>query len=230
MPKVYISIFHFLSVWKALGVSSTQVARDIMENMTQEFVTEQDYEEEKLNKEIDELLDGIDFQQSMSQEESPTCIPSSYPEENDEKNREEEMSPLLLAQEECDTEENKTSVPIVQPFTCSEEKSPMYYDDPMDTLEEVPVANIQDTYLTDAQFNEKYPHHPIDAKSIKQEEQKMETEPHVLGLEEFEIFLDNQETNGELIEQVIIKDTVQEVEVLQDPVTEAYQSNEVCLF
>ena len=110
MPKVYISIFHFLSVWKALGVSSTQVARDIMENMTQEFVTEQDYEEEKLNKEIDELLDGIDFQQSMSQEESPTCIPSSYPEENDEKNREEEMSPLLLAQEECDTEENKTSV------------------------------------------------------------------------------------------------------------------------
>ena len=55
-------------------------------------------------------------------------------------------------------------------------------------------------------------------------------EPHVLGLEEFEIFLDNQETNGELIEQVIIKDTVQEVEVLQDPVTEAYQSNEVCLF
>ena len=58
----------------------------------------------------------------------------------------------------------------------------------------------------------------------------METEPHVLGLEEFEIFLDNQETNGELIKQVIIKDTVQEVEVLQDPVTEAYQSNEVCLF
>ena len=216
-----------------------------MENMTQEFVTEQDYEEEKLNKEIDELLDGIDFQQSMSQEESPTCIPSTYPEENDEKNREEEMlSPLLSAQEECDTEENKISVPIVQPFTCSEEKSPMYYDDPMDTLEEVPVANIQDTYLTDTQFNEKYPQHPIDAKSIKQEEQKMETEPHVLGLEEFEIFLDNQETNGELIgnkdeqvemdkfllEQVITKDTVQEVEVLQDPVTEAYQSNEVCLF
>ena len=65
--------------------------------MIQEFVTEQDYEEEKLNKEIDELLDGIYFQQSMSQEESPTCIPSSYPEENDEKNMEEEMSQLLLA-------------------------------------------------------------------------------------------------------------------------------------
>ena len=72
----------------------------------------------------------------------------------------------------------------MQPFTCSEEKSPIYYNDPMDTLEEVPVANIQDTYLTDAQFNEKYPQHPIDAKSIKQEEQKMETEPHVLDLEE----------------------------------------------
>ena len=109
------------------------------------------------------------------------------------------LSPLPFAQEKCDTEENKTSVAIVQPFTCSEEKSPVHYDDPMDTLEEVPVANIEDTYLTDAQFNEKYPQHPIDANSIKQEEQKMETEPHVLGLEEFERFLDDQETNGQLI-------------------------------
>ena len=33
-----------------------------------------------------------------------------------------------------------------------------------------------------------------------------------------------------LLEEVFTKDTVQKVEVLQDHVTEAYQSNEVCLF
>ena len=52
-----------------------------MEPMTQEYVTEIG-DEHKLNTEIDELLDGIDFQQSMSQEESPRCIPSTFPEEN----------------------------------------------------------------------------------------------------------------------------------------------------
>ena len=52
--------------------------------------------------------------------------------------------------------------PVVQPFTCSEEKSPVYYEDSMDILEEKPVMDIQDTYLSDEQFNEKYPQHPID--------------------------------------------------------------------
>ena len=50
--------------------------------MSQEFVTELNDEEVKLNEEINVLLNGIDFQQSLSQEKSPTCIPSSFPEEN----------------------------------------------------------------------------------------------------------------------------------------------------
>ena len=53
----------------------------MMENMTQEFITEQDGEN-MLNKKIDNLLDGIDFLQSMSQEKSPTSIPSTYLEED----------------------------------------------------------------------------------------------------------------------------------------------------
>ena len=51
----------------------------------------------------------------------------------------------------------------MQPFICSEEKkSPIFQEDPMDTLEELPVADIGDTYLTDEQFNQKYPQHTID--------------------------------------------------------------------
>ena len=174
----------FISVWNAVGISSTQLCRDMMEDMQPEFITEQQ-DEQKLNKEIDDLLNGIDFQSSMSQETSPTCIPSTYPEENsitnsqhDEIKREEEMSsPLLFTQEKTEVyhekmnteqKEQDTSAAILQPFTCSEEKNPMFYDDHMDILEEVPVADIGDTYLTDAQFNEKYPQHPIDV-SISQQ-------------------------------------------------------------
>ena len=161
----------------------------------------------KLNKEIDDLLDGIDFQQSLSQEKSPTCIPSSFPEENEdtsgcdqENSREEEVSsPLLFSQKEkspekydceMDTleevpvtitisdsiEKNEqkyrndqgnmqeiAAVPIIQPFTCSEEKSLGHYDDPMDIIGGSSCSrHIEDTYLTDAEFNEKYPQHPID--------------------------------------------------------------------
>ena len=50
--------------------------------MSQEFVTELNDEEVKLNEEINVLLNGIDFQQSLSQEKSPTTIPSTFPEEN----------------------------------------------------------------------------------------------------------------------------------------------------
>ena len=50
--------------------------------MTQEFVSELNDGEGKLNEEIDDLLNGIDFQQSLSQETSQTCIPSTFPEEN----------------------------------------------------------------------------------------------------------------------------------------------------
>ena len=134
----------------------------MMEPMSQEYITEVDSDEVKLNAEIDSLLDGIDFQQSLSEEKSPTCIPSSFPEENgfncvQQDNRDEDISSPTLFSEE---KEEKTSVtaPVLQPFTCSEEKkSPISYEDPMDTLEELPVADIGDTYLTDAQFNQKYP-------------------------------------------------------------------------
>ena len=140
-----------------------------MEPMFQEFVTELNDEEVKLNEEINVLLNGIDFQQSLSQEKSPTCIPSSFPEENGftseqhtNTNRDEHIcsSPLLFTQEK---KEKTSGIPTLQPFICSEEKkSPIFQEDPMDTLEELPVADIRDTYLTDEQFNQKYPQHTID--------------------------------------------------------------------
>ena len=138
----------------------------MMEPMSQEYVTEVDADEVKLNAEINSLLDGIDFQQSLLQEKSPTCIPSSFPEENgfnceQQDNRDEDISSPALFSEE---KEEKTSVtaPVLQSFTCSQEKkSPIFYEDPMDTLEELPVADIGDTYLSDEQFNQKYPQQPV---------------------------------------------------------------------
>ena len=141
----------------------------MMEPMSQEFVTELNEEEVKLNEEINVLLNGIDFQQSLSQEKSPTTIPSTFPEENGftseqhvNISRDEDicLSPLLFTQEK---KENDTAIPVLQPLPCSEEKkSPIFQEDPMDTLEELPVADLGDTYLTDEQFNQKYPQHTID--------------------------------------------------------------------
>ena len=85
--------------------------------MSQEFVTELNDEEVKLNEEINVLLNGIDFQQSLSQEKSPTCIPSSFPEENGftseqhtNTTRDDHIcsSPLLF------TQENKKSKDFMQ--------------------------------------------------------------------------------------------------------------------
>ena len=45
-------------------MSNSQLARDMMIPMTQEFVSEINDGETKLNEEIDDLLNGIDFQQS----------------------------------------------------------------------------------------------------------------------------------------------------------------------
>ena len=137
--------------------------------MSQEFVAELNDDEVKLNEEINLLLNGIDFQQSLSQEKSPTSIPSSFPEENGftpeqhaNIKRDEYIcsSSLLFTQEK---KEKTSAIPVLQPFICSEEKkSPIFQEDPMDTLEELPVADIGDTYLTDEQFNQKYPQHNID--------------------------------------------------------------------
>ena len=83
--------------------------------MTQEFVSQLNDSEEKLNDEIDDLLNGIDFQQSMSQENSQNCIPSTFPEENgfnsmqenDVYRNEEVGSPLLFTQQEREEEEEE---------------------------------------------------------------------------------------------------------------------------
>ena len=172
MKTIFKSISYF-SVWNTLGISNSQICRDMMEPMSQEYVTEVDEKEVKLNAEIDSLLDGIDFQQSLSQENSPTTIPSSFPEENgftcaqqDNINRDEEISSPVLFSEEKE-EKTAVTVPVLQPFTCSQEKkSPIFYEDPMDTLEEVPVADIGDTYLTDEQFNQKYPQQPVHVSTV----------------------------------------------------------------
>ena len=190
----FLKKFTFLiSVWNSLGISNSQICRDLTQPMSQEFVTELDANEGKLNEEIKHLLDGVDFQQNLSQESSPTCIPSTFPEEDGFECIQEEKidsdepmsspllvfknksttssqeqsassSPLLFSPDKSEEIQVKTSVmqPVVQPFTCSEEKSPVYYEDSMDILEEKPVMDIQDTYLSDEQFNEKYPQHPND--------------------------------------------------------------------
>ena len=231
------------SVWKAFGVSNSQICRDMMYPMSQEFVTELDENEGKLNQEIDGLLDGINFHQPMSQEkhqsmsqekssehvpstfpeenrfnsvqhdninrnkneenildgiyfhqylsqqntstsipssfpeengntemeyeDSITCIPSTFPEENGNTEMEDEKisSPILLTQEV--NEKETSEVPVIQPFTSSEEKSPLNYEDPMDILEEKPIADVGDTYLRDEVFNQKYPQHPIDVSILQ---------------------------------------------------------------
>ena len=35
----------------------------------------------------------------------------------------------------------------------------------MDSLEEVPIADVGDTYLSEEEFNQKYPQHPNDVSS-----------------------------------------------------------------
>ena len=61
-----MNIFKFIfSVFNILGVTNSQICRDIEKPMSQEFVTELDENEGKLNQEIDYLLDGIDFENSL---------------------------------------------------------------------------------------------------------------------------------------------------------------------
>ena len=56
---------------EALGESSIEKALDVMKQLTNEFIFEQ--EEDKLNREIDALLDGVDFSEPLS----PIYIPPS---------------------------------------------------------------------------------------------------------------------------------------------------------
>ena len=51
-------------VLEALGVDNMKNALGVMKDLMSEFITEQQ-NEDKLNNEIDDLLDGIDFSQPM---------------------------------------------------------------------------------------------------------------------------------------------------------------------
>ena len=51
-------------VLEALGVDNMENALDVMKDLVSEFITEQE-NEDKLNNEIDDLLDEIDFSQPM---------------------------------------------------------------------------------------------------------------------------------------------------------------------
>ena len=57
---------------EALGESSIEKAIDVMKELTNEFIFEQE-KEDKLNREIDALLDGVDFSEPLS----PIYIPPS---------------------------------------------------------------------------------------------------------------------------------------------------------
>ena len=57
----------------------------------------------------------------------------------------------------------------------------------------------------------------------------METEPHVLDLNEFETILNDQEKQSEM-DKFLLVEVLTEPDVIQNPVTEENQSNQVCLF
>ena len=309
-------------------MSNSQICRDIMLPMTQDLTeNEVNVNEEKLNEDIYNLLDGIDFEQSMSQtkspiyisstlaeengnnldgmdfeqfmsqSKSPTCIPSTLPEENgihfeqsvsqlksptcipstipeengfklfsgkkDEKEVKITQPPLFTEDKKAGENENSIPVesmeifpqvhntdsdlyhstanfdkgnmsveekavtsmsvptPVIQPFICMEEKSPQNYEDPMDTLEEIPVRDVGDTYLNDEQFNQKYPKHLVDEEQQQQQQvqemetifqiqgpqqiheeqqqQPMETVPYIMSMDELALFLDDQEKIGKVL-------------------------------
>ena len=50
---------------EALGESSIEKAIDVMKQLTNEFIFEQE-KQDKLNREIDALLDGVDFSEPLS--------------------------------------------------------------------------------------------------------------------------------------------------------------------
>ena len=55
---------------EALGESSIEDAIEVMKQIANEFIIEQEGED-KLNREIDGLLDGVDFSEPMSPGEVP---------------------------------------------------------------------------------------------------------------------------------------------------------------
>ena len=256
-------------------------------------------------------LDGIDFEQSFSQPQSPKYIPSTMSEENgfnvyieQEDEKEVEMTDCSVFKQSTEKEKeleniNSTPVksmeifpqanntdsdlyhstvkfdkvnmnveekvvksmsvptPVIQPFICMEDKSPQNCEDPMDTLEETPVRDVGDTYLTEEQFNQKYPKHLIDQQGeemetvletqgqqqIHEEEQQqpMETVPHIMSMDELALFLDDQEKIGKVLgestremDNFLLSEVgngssaAQEPMDVQDEEETTRQSNQVC--
>ena len=61
-----------LLVLQALGVDNMENALDVMKDLVSELITEQE-NEDKLNNEIDALLDGIDFSKALSPMDHIDC-------------------------------------------------------------------------------------------------------------------------------------------------------------
>ena len=68
-----------------------------------------------------------------------------------------------------------------------EQKSILHYEDPMDTLEEVSVTDVADTYLSEDEFNKKYP--KDDNNQVQQAEERMDTVPYVMNVHELSVSL-----------------------------------------
>ena len=68
-------------VLQVLGVDNYDNALDLMKQIADEFISEQE-NEDKLNQEIDALLDGVDFSKPLSpmdqNDSAPTQIEVSY--------------------------------------------------------------------------------------------------------------------------------------------------------
>ena len=62
--KKYFKLHQDL-VLQALGMDNYDYAVDLMKQIADEFITEQE-NEDKLNQEIDALLDGVDFSEPLS--------------------------------------------------------------------------------------------------------------------------------------------------------------------
>ena len=63
--KKYFNISHQNLVLEALGMENNDNALDLMKQIADEFITEEE-SEDKLNHEIDALLDGVDFSEALS--------------------------------------------------------------------------------------------------------------------------------------------------------------------
>ena len=69
--RIMILVLYFLfTVWRSLGVTSSQLCKEMMVPMKEEFVYELDDNEKRLNQEIDDLFDGLDLKKSKLQHKS----------------------------------------------------------------------------------------------------------------------------------------------------------------